>query len=207
MDKNKLAEAIKKVKESSQKRKFTQSIDLIVTLKQFDVKKEKFEEQLILPHGAGKPAKVAAFIGGETSPEGCDLAILDTKMGEYKNKRKARKLARDYDFIISQANVMPELAQHLGKYLAPIGKMPNPKFGMIFPPKANIKALAGRLKSTVLLATKKSPVIQCSIGNELMDEAKLSENVQTVMDFLERKLKENVNKIMLKTTMGRPVRV
>ncbi len=210
VDKKQLAEAIKKAKETSEKRKFTQSLDLIITLKDFDAKKTKFEEHAVLPNGVGKPVKIAAFVGGESKEEAeqlCDLVILDAKLSQYTDKRKARKLARQYDFIISQANIMPEIAKHLGKYLAPLGKMPNPKFGMIFPPKASVKLIVAKLKDTVMLATKKAPVIQCRIGTDAMDDAKLADNAFFVVDFVTRKLPQNMSKIMVKTTMGRPVRV
>ena len=49
-------EAIKEAKDKSKKRKFTQSIELIINLRDIDPKKsqDKIQELIQLPHPAGK---------------------------------------------------------------------------------------------------------------------------------------------------------
>lgn len=212
MDEKQIAEAIKSLKKDIPKKNFIQSIDLIVTLQGLDPKKaeSKIEEHTVLPNGSSKPARVAAFIGGETKDAGKHCTtILDTDFSKY-DKRKIKSLARNHEYFISQANIMPEVAKIFGKFLAPIGKMPNPKFGHVFPPKANIKPLVDRLQNTVILSAKKAPVIQCSVGNEKMEDGKLAENIKHILNHLEHKLpagKNNIGKIMIKTTMGRPIKL
>ena len=215
VDEKKISEAITKVKKASQKRNFSQSVDLIINLKDIDISKsgEKVEEHVVLPHGSSKPAKICAFVGGELKADAeklCDTVILDTKFDQWKDQRKFKKLARNCDFFIAQANVMPEVAKRFGKYLAPRAKMPNPKAGQVVPPKANLKPLVEKLRNTVLVQTKKVPVIQCSIGNEKMKEDELAENITTILNVLEHKLphgKANIQTIIIKTTMGKPVKI
>ncbi len=212
MDKKKIIDAIEKAKTKSKKRNFAQSIDIIVNLKGFDIKKDKFEEFVALPQDKGKKQKICALVGPELLDQAkklCDLTISNDEFSKY-DKLNSKKLARDYDFFIAQANLMPEIAKVFGKYLSPNGKMPNPKAGQIIPPKANIEPLVKRLKNTLKLTVKKSPVIQCSIGNESIDTEKIADNALFLLDQLENKLlrgKENINSILFKTTMGGIVRL
>jgi len=48
-------------------RKFKQNIDLVINLKNVDLNeaKNRIDEEIILPHGKGKDAKVALFASGE----------------------------------------------------------------------------------------------------------------------------------------------
>jgi len=54
--KQEILEAVKKAKEESKPRNFTQSIDVVINIKDLDVKKpeNRFEEEISLPHGRGK---------------------------------------------------------------------------------------------------------------------------------------------------------
>ena len=59
----KIEEQIKKLRESSKKRNFNQRFDLIITLKDLDLKKaeNQFNELLVLPRIPGKPASITLF--------------------------------------------------------------------------------------------------------------------------------------------------
>ena len=60
----KTVQAVKKVLEESkkQKRKFKQNIDLVFNLKNIDLEeaKNRIDEEIILPNGRGKEAKITA---------------------------------------------------------------------------------------------------------------------------------------------------
>ena len=74
-NKQKILEAIKLAREKSKERKFSQSFDLIINLKEFDIKKEaKIDDFITLPHGRGKDATVCALVGQEmkTNVSACD---------------------------------------------------------------------------------------------------------------------------------------
>ena len=63
MDKNIILEAIKKARENSKKRKFSQSFDLIVNLKNINLKKagDSVDSFLTLPFGRRKKNKGVRF--------------------------------------------------------------------------------------------------------------------------------------------------
>ena len=51
--KQEILEAVKKAKENSKPRNFTQSVDVVITIKDLDVKKpeNRIEEEVFLPNG------------------------------------------------------------------------------------------------------------------------------------------------------------
>jgi len=187
---------------------------LVISLKEFDTKRTaKIEDFIQLPHSRGKVNKICAIVGPELKDQAeknADKAILKEHFGKWTDKRKARKLAREFDFFIAQATIMPQIAQTFGKYFGPLGKMPNPQAGSVVQPTANLAPLVEKLKNTVHIVISKTPVVQCSIGNEKMDNKELVENATKVIDSLENKLprgKQQIGNIYIKTTMGAPVQV
>ena len=212
-NKQKILEAIKLAREKSKERKFSQSSDLIINLKEFDIKKEaKIDDFITLPHGRGKDATVCALVGQEmkTNVSACDNVVFTDNFPEYKDARKVRKLARKYDFFIGQANIMPQIAQVFGKYFGPIGKMPNPKGGQIVPPNLNLDPIVKKLKNTSKIMISKMPIASCRIGDEKMDDEKLAENILFAIDQIENSLPRknaNIKNILIKTTMGAPIKI
>jgi len=154
MDKSQVTQTLKKVKENSQKRNFTQSIDLIINLRDIDLKKPEQSVNFFhtLHYSKGKKVKVCALVGPELlaqAKEVCDLAVSVDDFPKYQDKSKAKKLATNYDFFIAQATIMPKLATAFGKVFGPKGKMPNPKAGCVVPPNANLEPLYEKPQKTV----------------------------------------------------------
>jgi large subunit ribosomal protein L1 len=213
IEKAKILEAIKKSR-AGEKRNFSQTIELIINLKELDIKKEegKIEEFIELPAGRGKPAKVCALIGLElkdSAKKFCDSFVVSDDFDSF-DKRKIRKLARDNNFFIAQANIMPAIAKTFGRFLSPLGKMPSPKAGHVVPPKANIEPLARILKRSVKVAIKKTPVFQTLIGTDNMSDEELQQNAFAIIDKLKVRLpkgEHNIKTVLIKATMGRPIKV
>lgn len=186
------------------KRNFVQTVDLIVSLKGIDLKKaeSKFSEDLVLPHGKGKDANVVVF-SDNLSNLGCDILATGDIQRLATNKREAKNLGEDTDFFLSEAPLMPLIGKSLGQILAPRGKMPKIITG-------DARKLVENYKKSVRVAVKNSPVIQCFVGREDMDNRKVAENVETILKFLETKLpsgRQNMGKVLLKLTMSKPVKV
>jgi large subunit ribosomal protein L1 len=206
-----LEEAIEKAKTESKQRNFVQSIDLFINLKNVDLSKQenKINLELFLPKGRGKDRKVALIAGDElaASSKGKVDRIISKQELEKLDKKKAKKLANEFHFFISETSLMPVVGRFMGQALGPRGKMPKP-----VPPNANVEPLVKRLKNTVLVKTKGKdlPVLHCAIGTENMDREDLKVNAETVLNALKEKLpqrEQNVKSIMVKTTMGPVVRV
>lgn len=212
MEKQQVQKALEELKKQPE-RKFSQSYDLIVNLKNLDIKTNPLDFFVTLHFPKGKKVKVAAFVEqqlAEQAKQFCDLTIMETEFEKYKDKKVLKKLAEEYDYFIAQANLMPKVAQNFGKVLGMKGKMPNPKLGCVVPPNANLQALVKKLNLTVRLVTKKGTNLQCMVGKEGQPESEITDNVLTVYQALLKQVPnetQNVKSVLLKLTMSKPVKI
>ncbi len=202
----KILKAIKELREKSKKRNFIQTFDLIVNLKEMDLKKpeNKFTEDLILPHGKGKEAKIIIF-SDVIKEEDVNCPVLKSSDIEIlaKNKREAKKLVKRTDFFLAEPKLMPTIGKMLGQFLAPKGKMPKIISG-------DVKKMIEDYKKAVRIRIKDSPVIQCPVGNEGMEDREVADNIKAVIEFLSGRLpkgEKNIAEVFLKFTMSKPVKV
>lgn len=216
MDKNNIIDSIKKLREISPKRNFSQTLDISVNLAKLDLKnpEQKIDIFVQLPHKLPKEPKICAFVGKElsTKAKAFDKFIMQEDFVKYsKDKKELKKLAREYDYFVAQANLMAEVGSVFGKVLAPIGKMPNPKAGCIVPPTADLEPLAKRLKSTVRLITKEQLVVKAVAGTENMSDDILADNIFAVYNALIHKFpqgeKVNMKSFLIKFTMGPSIQI
>ncbi|MCQ2737504.1 MAG: 50S ribosomal protein L1 [archaeon] len=207
-----IIDAVKEAKELAKPRNFTQSIDVIINIKDLDVRKpdNRFSEELALPNGRGKPITIGVIADGELAVSaknaGIDLVISKEDLEELgKNRKQAKKLAGSVDFFIAQADMMALVGRFLGPVLGPRNKMPKP-----VPASAKVEPLLERLQSTIKVGVKQQPSIQILVGTQDMDDEKLAENIEAVLAILDRNLEKGRNQIKsmyIKATMGSVVRV
>ncbi len=206
-----IAKIVGEVKSASAKRKFNQSVDLAINLKELDMSKpeNRLNEEVVLPHGRGKALKVAVIAMGELALQAksaADRVLSKEEVEELaKNKKAAKKLVEEFDFFVAQADLMPLIGKTLGTVMGPRGKMPRP-----VPVNAPIAPIVEKLRKTVRLKTKEKPVLHVAVGTEDMPNEKLAENAAAVINALERKLEkglQNIRSIYMKTTMGRALKL
>lgn len=187
-------------------RKFNQTVDLIVNLQKFDVKKSNVNLFVSIPHKV-KDKKIAGFL--EVKNKDVDTITPD-EFKSYGDKSKMKKLVSTYDFFIAQASLMPSVATNFGRALGPTGKMPSPQLGIIL--NADEKTL-NELKSKINTSVKikvKEPSIKMSIGKQTMKDEEIIENIMTIYNSLLKTLprnKENVKNIEIKFTMTKPYKL
>lgn len=206
MEKEQIVKKLEELRKQDKKRNFDQSIDLIINLKSFDIKKDSVNLFLILPHKV-KEKKVAAFLSKKTGIIDC---ITQPEFEKYKEKKKARSLTKNYDFFMASAKLMPQVASIFGKYLGPSGKMPSPQFGILTEEtEARIGEMVKKAQNLVRVKSKE-PSLKLCIGKEKMKDEELAENIimvhNTILNALPKK-KENIHSVMIKLTMGKPVRL
>jgi large subunit ribosomal protein L1 len=207
--KDEIARALGQLRQDLTKRKFSQSIDLVVRLREVDLKKpeNRINETIALPN---PPEKVCIIASGDLATRakaaGADMLISRQEIENLgKDKKAARKLAQDYDFFISEAPMMPLVGRALGSFLGPRGKMPTP-----VPPNAPIDQIVNNHRKMVRVRMREQPVLQCRIGTESMPDDKLAENIQAVVSRVEQKLErgfKNIGEILVKGTMSKPVKI
>jgi large subunit ribosomal protein L1 len=210
LDAKTLIDSVKEAKNKAEKRKFVQSIELVINLREIDMKKpeSKIQELIELPHQIGKQSKICVIASGELALKarnaGADLVIeraeLEALAGD---KKKQKELAETYESFIAEAPLMPMVGRVIGAVLGPKGRMPTP-----VPPQVNIADVISKQRRTVLVRTRNQPVLQCRIGTEDMSDEQIAENIQAVLRRLEGKLKKglkNIRTMVIKTAMGPPV--
>jgi len=186
MDKKQFTDALQKVKENSKKRKFNQSIDLIITVKDLDLKKteNQVETYVQLHFSKGKKIKICGLVGPELVEESkkhFDTTITVEEFKKYQaDKKSTKKLAKAHDFFVAQATIMPKVAQAFGRVFGPLGKMPNPKAGCVVPPNANLQQLGERLHHLVKVSIKTVPMVQVIVGKEDTKEDEILDNIQNI---------------------------
>ncbi len=212
MNKDQVLKALKELREKASKRNFIQSVDLIIKLKFFDIKKDSVDQFILLPHGRGKKINICAFVDKELVSDAkkiFDFVIPKEEFHIWKEAKKVKKLAKDYDLFAAQANIMGEIASVFGKVLGPRNKMPSPKANAIIAPKQqDLKPVYDRLQKTVRIFTKNEPSVKCVVGTENMKDEELSENIINVYNSLVHSLPSeegNLDKVLLKFTMSNPI--
>lgn len=203
-------ETIKKLFEAAKPRKFKESVEVAVNLRDVDlsVPKNRVEEDVILPKGRGKPIRVAVFASGELALKArnvADLVIQPQEIEEYaSDKRKARALAASYDFFVAEAPLMPAIGRRLGVVLGPRGRMPRP-----VPPTADPTSLINAMRNTVRVRSRDKRTFHAAIGTRDMPPEDLAENLDVLMGRVIAKLERgrfNIQSAYVKTTMGPAVR-
>jgi len=212
LDKKNLLAAVKEAKEKSGQKKFNQTVDMILDIKEIDMKapEGKIQEIVELPHATAKPNKICIIASGETALKarraGADRVIERTDLDALAGKKKdLRKIASDYDVFISEAPMMQIVGRTLGPVLGPRGKMPIP-----IPPNADIVALIEKHRKTIVVRMRNQPIIQMTIGTQNQSDEELVENILAVLRVLEGKLKrglKNIELAFIKTSMGTPVKL
>ena len=140
MVEERILEAVKKARETD-KRNFKQGFDLAINLKNIDLKKpeNRVKTELNLPNDIGGSSKVGVIVDS-LAPQatGLDNVVVIKKndlekLG--KDKKSARKIARQCSYFIAEAPLMPLIGKNLGPILAPRNLMPVP-----IPPSADLKS-------------------------------------------------------------------
>ena len=215
MDKPQIVKALQSLRASASKRKFEQTVDCILNLKDLDLKKPEGQVDLYiqLPHVNGQVRKLCALVGSELleqSKKFCDKTILSDDFKTFTDKKVIKKLAVEYTYFIAQANLMTEIAKVFGRTLGPRGKMPNPKAGAVIPANANLQATAERLRNTIRMSNKQQASIKVTVGKEGMTDDILADNILSAYQNTVSKLpseKQNVREVLVKFTMSKPVKV
>ena len=183
--------------------KFNESVDVSINLGVDPRKSDQVvRSSTVLPHGTGKTVRVAVFTQGANADAakeaGADIVGMDDLADEVK------KGNMDFDVVIASPDAMRVVGQ-LGQILGPRGLMPNPKVGTVTPDVA--AAVTNAKAGQVRYRTDKGGIIHCSIGKADFKVDQLRENLQMLLNDL-NKLKPSsakgvyMKKITVSSTMG-----
>jgi large subunit ribosomal protein L1 len=202
-----IKEALTELRKEENKRKFEQSVDLIVNLKGMNMKRDSLNIVVKIPNKI-KEKKVCGFLSKKNE---LVKTITQPEFKKYSSKKMLKNLVNEYDYFISEAPLMPKVATEFGKVLGPVGKMPSPQLGLLPPnaPDAAIKAVLAKIDKSIKIRMKEASIKVIS-GREGMNDEEISENISAIYKEIVNALpnkQENVKNIMIKLTMTKPLRV
>ena len=202
-------------------RKFDESIDLIINVKDINLNdpKARIDKEFILPND----------IVTEKNPNICVIASDEILMEAKKSgvetlnkdglealdrgeKKYKKKFVKKFEYFVVEDKLMRDVARYLARFLGPTGKMPKPfptGYGIINTVDEFKNAL-DRYKKIVRVQIKKQPEIMTKIGKKSMDIDKIFENMKALVDYVAEQFPHkynNIRSIYIKTTMGRPIKI
>lgn len=207
----KILEAVKEALEKAPERKFLESVELALNLKDIDlsIPKNRINEEIILPHGRGRDVKIALFGSPEMrekSRDVVDMMIPPEEISNMKDERsETKKKVNDIDFFLAEAPLMAQVGKNLGVILGPRGKMPRP-----VPPGSDPTGIVTGLRKTVKVRSKDRRTFHVAVGTRTMPPEQIAENIEAVLNRLRTKLERgmmNIHSAYVKTSMGPSIRL
>jgi large subunit ribosomal protein L1 len=197
-------EAVKLAKETSYA-KFDETVELHMRT---GLDPRHAEQQLrgtaLLPHGLGKPVRVLAFAEGEGARQAEEAGA--EFVGSDDLIKKVEEGWTDFDVAIAQRDLMGKVGR-LGRVLGPRGLMPNPRAGSVVDASDIGKAVNDAKQGRVEFRLDRTSLIHVPIGKVSFDEAKLLENLATLVSEVQKAKPSGakgqfIRSMTLTTTMG-----
>jgi large subunit ribosomal protein L10Ae len=187
------------------KRKFTETIDMQIALKNYDPQRDKrFSGTFKLPT-VPRPNLKICMIGNAVHCEeaeriGVDKMSVDDLKKFNKNKKVIKKFAKKYDAFLASDTLIKQIPRLLGPGLTKAGKFPTLVEGG-----ADLTEKMDGVKATIKFQMKKVMCLNVAVGNVDMDKQEIVTNVTLAANFLASLLKknwQNIKVLYIKSTMG-----
>ncbi|HON81431.1 MAG TPA: 50S ribosomal protein L1 [Methanoregulaceae archaeon] len=207
VERARILEAVEAAIKKAPERKFSESVDLTINLKNIDMAqpKNRIDETILLPHGTGRKVGIAVLGKGDITTQareaGVDLIISPEEIERLGGEpREARQVASSYRFFLAETSVMPQVGRFLGPRLGPRGRMPTP-----IPGGTDIRPIVERLRNSVKVRTKDKKTFHVKVGSTKMPPEQIADNIDAVLKKIESTLEQgpmNIRSVYVKTTMG-----
>jgi len=192
------------------KRNFTETIELQISLKNYDPQRDKrFSGTFKLP-SIPRPNLKCCMLGNAAHCEQADRIGVDHMSVEdlkklNKNKKLVKKLAKKYDFFLASDNMIRQIPRLLGPGLTKAGKFPT-----LLSSSDDMQEKINEVKSTIKFQMKKVMCLNVAVGNITMDKQQVIVNTQLSANFLVSLLKkgwQNIGGMYVKSTMGPSIQI
>jgi len=206
--------AVAEVKKTAakNKRKFLETVELQVALKNYDPNKDKrFGGAVKLPF-VPRPKYSVCIIGDDKHAHECKekkvpFLTADDLKKMNKNKKAVKKMAQQYDSFLASASLIRKIPRLLGPGLNKAGKFPT-----VLGANEDIIQKIEDTKATVKfgLKAKKALCLGVAVANVSMSEADIITNITLAVNFMVSLLPktwQQVKRLYIKSTMGPPQRI
>jgi len=202
-----ILESVNAMLASSQekKRKFTETVELQVSLKNYDPQKDKRFSGTVRLRNIPRPKMAVCILGNQ---QHCDEAkantvpSMDTEALKKlnKNKKLVKKLAKKYDAFLASDSLIKQIPRIVGPGLNKAGKFPT-----MLTHSEPMMAKIDEVRATIKFQMKKVLCLAVAVGHVNMTPEELVANINLAINFLVSLLKknwQNVRALYIKTTMG-----
>jgi len=195
---------------NGKKRNFTETIEVQITLKNYDPQRDKrFSGTFRLPT-VPRPNLKCCMLGNAAHCEQAERIDVDHRSVEElkklnKNKKLVKKLAKKYDFFLASDNMIKQIPRLLGPGLTKAGKFPT-----LLSSSEDMQSKIDEVRSTIKFQMKKVMCLNVAVGNVGMTKQEIIVNVQLAANFLASLLKkqwQNIGQMYVKSTMGPPYQI
>ncbi|KAF9684693.1 hypothetical protein SADUNF_Sadunf04G0145100 [Salix dunnii] len=162
-------------------RKFTQTIELQIGLKNYDPQKDKrFSGSVKLPHIPRPKMKVCMLGDAQHVEEAVSIGLqwmdVEALKKLNKNKKLVKKLSKQYHAFLASESVIKQIPR---------------KFPTLVTHQESLESKVNEIKATVKFQLKKVLCMGVAVGNCDMEDKQIFQNVQMSVNFLVSLLKKN----------------
>ena len=205
-----IKDAIADMLAGSKARKFQQTCELQVGLKDYDPQKDKrFAGTVRLPHVPRNNLKIC-IIGDqkhidEAKGLNVDVMDLDGLKKFNKEKKLIKKWAKKYQVLLATDTLVKQIPKVLGPVLNKINRFPQ-----VITHNEPLKQKVEDVRASIKFQLKKVLCMSVAMGHEKMTDEQLRQNLTMSINFLVSLTKkgwQNIKTLTIKTTMGKPVKL
>ena len=207
-----ITDAINTILKDKKQRKFVETIEMQIGLKDYDPQKDKrFAGTVRLPHVPRPKLKICLIADAkhqeEAKAQGLDIDVVDLDSLKRFNKEKKpiKKWAKKYTILLATDSLVKKIPTVLGPVLNRIGMFPQ-----VVSHQENLRQKVDDTRASVKFQLKKVTCMAVAIGNEQMTEEQIRQNILMGLNFLVSLLKKgwhNLKSVHIKTTMGKPFKL
>ncbi len=197
-------------KESAEsKRKFTETVELQICLKNYDAKDKRFAGSIRLPTAPKKNFSVCVLADAahieEAQKHSVPFMDVEALKNLKKNKKLIRKLCQQYDAFLASDSLIKQIPRLIGPGMQKAGKFP-----ALLSHDEDMRQKIVDTQSTIKFQLKKVMCMAVAVGNVGQAPEEVEKNIVLAVNFLVSLLKknwQNVKALTVKSTMGKPKRV
>ena len=205
-----LKKALQELNTNKKERKFIETIDLQVGIKDYDPQKDKrFAGSIKLPH-VPRPKLKAIILGDQVhcdQAQAANIPFIDAEgLKKFNKDRKLmKKFFKPYAILLASESIIKQIPKLVGPALTKINKFPT-----AISHNENVTDKITEALGTIKFQLKKVLCLGVAVANLSMNQEEQRQNVTLAINFLASLLKKNWNNIRsihIKSTMGKSHRI
>jgi len=193
-------------------RKFVETVELQISLKDYDPQKDKrFVGSVRLPT-VPRPKLKICIIADAKHAEECKNNNLDVEVTDLdslkkfnKDKKLVKGWAKKYALLLASDTVLKKVPVVVGPILNRINRFPS-----VVSHNTPLAQTLEDTRASIKFQLKKVTCMACAVGRVDMTDEDLRANIMMALNFLASLLKkgwQNLKTVNIKTTMGKPVKI